>query len=46
MDEFSVEYDDETGEYVASTPVEDYCTPSVHLAYIWLASQILESEAD
>jgi len=45
MDEYTVEYDEEAGEYVASTPTADYCTPSVHLAYIWLASQILESES-
>jgi hypothetical protein len=44
MDEYAVEYDEEAGEYVASTPTEDYCTPSAHLAYIWLAAQLMDTE--
>ena len=42
--DYSVEYDDETDEYVASAPCEDYCTPISHLAYIWLAAQIQHDE--
>lgn len=44
MDEYAVEFDEESGEYVASTPTADYCTPSIHLAYLWLAAQIQETE--
>lgn len=43
--DYTVEYDEDAQEYVASTPCEDYCTPSGHLAYLWLAAQLMD-EAD
>jgi hypothetical protein len=46
MDEYTVEFDETTGEWIASTPVEDYCTPVSHLAYLWLAQQIQNSEGE
>ena len=45
MDEYTVAYDEDTAEYVASTPTADYCTPSGHLAYLWLAQQLMDEDS-
>lgn len=45
MDDYAVEFDEEAGEYVASTPTADYCTPVMHLAYLWLAAQLMDDES-
>jgi hypothetical protein len=45
MDEYTVTFDDTTGEYTATAGDDSYTVPSVHLAYLWLAQQI-ESGGD
>ena len=42
--DYTVELDDTTGEYVATAGDDSYSVPSVHLAYLWLAQQITESD--
>ena len=47
MDEdFTVSYDETTGEYVASAGEAVYTSPSGHLAYLWLAAQIQDTGDD
>jgi hypothetical protein len=43
--DYSVEFDESTGEYTATAGYDSYTVPSVHLAYLWLAQQI-ESGGD
>ena len=42
--DYSVEADESTGEYTATAGDQTYTVASVHLAYIWLAQQIVSDE--
>jgi len=44
MDEYTVSCDETTGEYTATAGDATYTTPSSHLAYIWLAAQLMDAE--
>jgi hypothetical protein len=43
---YSVEYDEDTREYVANAGGQIYTSPAAPLAYGWLAQQILEDDSD
>lgn len=43
--DYSVAYDDDTGEYTATAGDDTYTIASVHLAYLWLAQQITDDES-
>jgi hypothetical protein len=38
--DYTVEFDPDTGDYVATAGDDTYSVPSVHLAYLWIAQQI------
>lgn len=42
--EYSVEYDEETGEYIANADGQIYTSDCGTLAYHWLSAQILADE--
>ena len=42
--EYSVEYDESTGEYIATAGDYEYAVDCAQLAYAWLASQILADD--
>jgi hypothetical protein len=44
MDEYTVTYDPDTGEYTATAGDSIYESASGHLAYLWLAQQITDSD--
>jgi hypothetical protein len=43
--DYAVEFDESTGEWIATAGDDSYTIASVHLAYLWLAQQI-ESGGD
>ena len=42
--EYTVTYDSETGEYIATAGDYEYASDNAQLAYAWLASQILADD--
>ncbi len=45
MDEYTVTPTD-AGEYTATAGSDSYTVASIHLAYLWLAQQITDSDTD
>ncbi len=40
--DYTVEYDETTGDYTATAGDEVYSSASGHLAYLWLAAQMMD----
>ncbi len=42
--DYTVTYDDAADEWTATAGDDSYTVPSIHLAYLWLAQQITETD--